>query len=748
MRRTDTGPGVGAFEVELGDGKEARRLTVRPAEYLWDPAAYTEAATTLLGADARGEAGEPIGTLEKLLLESDTPSLRRADKELFAALARRPRDARLHEQAALLWAAHALRETDGSFSDERPFVNGLVAHLALARSLGAGVPPGRDAEIAAIVLDATLGRQVEAMQSLDRLAEATKASGATNAWVTSLRMRITGDPRLAPPRGSASGLERREGIRALNRSRGCRAAVAQARSWGLRPSADWVRAIVGRCSEPEASQLTAVNMDLQVGDAGSLLDLPGVTMGEVLPAVAEASAADDQDVKPPASVVSAAVRANTGARHIVAALVRYSVYIRRRGVPQESQLFAIETAQVRAQLPQAALVDFLLERAADIKSPEACPRVTRLAADRPDQLPPEAWLHLRQCNTEPLFSMIKDTDFGLNVTPGTGRLGQEPWQPGLPVIPGIAEACRRAPWDTWLADRALLFTFKGNPPGKEVLAAYEKVLEYDVGAMQAALNVLYGEDDEAQRLAERICDIDVERCASYADHLASLDREGPAERMWKRALAASTDSITLSNELGQYVNILFDRGDTQEAMRVAKLAAGVYSGGGLFTLGNLYERLGKYDDAVAQYRKITARYESKNRENTFYIRYGQRHGGDRFQQETALALAEVFPGGLVRRSLAEFQTGGHRGGVFLDDTQLWTTLRRFGVRSGDMVVAVDGFAVSKQPQIDAILTFTDDPMLSVVVYRAGVKVGRGFVEVKGPYRRWKYGPVAGRSVVP
>jgi hypothetical protein len=187
------------------------------------------------------------------------------------------------------------------------------------------------------------------------------------------------------------------------------------------------------------------------------------------------------------------------------------------------------------------------------------------------------------------------------------------------------------------------------------------------------------------------------------------------------------------------VGLLLDRGEVDQALRIAHLAADVYSSVGLFTLAYAYERLGRFDDAAREHAKITQRYRSKHWENTFYVRYRHRYGGDRFRQEVDRAMAELFPKGLLRKSLAVFQQEGHRGGVPLQVETLQEHVRRVGLRIEDFVVAIDEFAVENDAQMNAVLTFTDDPTLTAIVFRRP-----SFIEVKGRYHRWRYNPVTAK----
>jgi hypothetical protein len=259
--------------------------------------------------------------------------------------------------------------------------------------------------------------------------------------------------------------------------------------------------------------------------------------------------------------------------------------------------------------------------------------------------------------------------------------------------------------------------------------------------MRAAIADLHDADDTVQALAERICESDVELCAGYAERVSLLGRAAAAERMWRRAVAGARDRITLSNALGPYVELLLDQGNTREALRVARLAADVYSAQGLFTLALARERLQEFDEAARLHAAITERYQDKRLENAFFARYRQRHADGRFEEEARRAMAELFPNGLVQRSLEDFRHAGHRGGVIFDARNLGEGWRRIGVRPGDFLVGLDGWAVESWDQLNAIVTFTDAPRASVVVLRAGA----GLIELSGAFPRWKFGPVTTRS---
>ena len=226
---------------------------------------YRTLAKTLLETSGAREGARVTG-LDTFMLAADTASLRQADSVLFAELKRRPGDPGLHEQAALLWAAHALRQSQGPRQDPRAFMNGIVAHLAIASALGPARSIGPEGELATIALHVLLNRQTTAMAALSRI-EAAKPSKERAAWVRALQVRVTRDPRTIALEPAPTRLEQLESLVAFRRSRNCGAALERARAWGMRPSAD-VRESLWCLDEYEG--FAGDPLQLQVADAAVL----------------------------------------------------------------------------------------------------------------------------------------------------------------------------------------------------------------------------------------------------------------------------------------------------------------------------------------------------------------------------------------------------------------------------------------------------------------------------------------------
>lgn len=714
-------------------------ITVQPVVHLWDPSAYAQAAAAILGTGA-GDSGAPVPEVNELLLASDTESLLKADSLLFAALNARRRDARLHEQAALLWAAHAMRESAQGRLDPAPFLNGVTAHLAIARALAPGRPPGSDAAIAAIVIDVLLQRQTDALSALEGLT-ATFKDPSTAAWADALRVRVTHDPRLKGARPPATRIEKLEYLIALRASRqDCGIVIPTARSWNVAPAADWAREAL-RCFDEEYLARVGDPMTLQTEDARRLAQVDATSPLEIIAALNARSKGETHQPGRPSAVVPLEVRADAGLRHIAQAYETVLNGVLSKGWKDGARIFNESAEAVRVALPH----DPFLEVAPNARRPgsikpgaDVCARMGRLVSDRPDLLSRTDWVTVRDCLGEPALKGVDRHGWDELAIAGTGMTATGPWHVGPAIYtPAYDEAVARAPWDVGRAWVSAYQKAKGAPSTAEVLAVYSRVLDYDTNAMARVLPQI--EDaDEIQRLAERVCGVEADACAEAGRRLSVVGRFDAALPLGKRALERAQGQIGLSNSMSWYVSLLQERGRTAEAMRIARRMADVYSEGGLQTLAKAHERMGEFKEAASVYRLISERYGETSDEDEFYIRHAQRYGAAPFESETAEAVERIFPNGL--RTISIDQAAQAKKPLSLNDRRVFANnLSALGLSHWDAFVAVDGYVVETPEQYYAVYTFKDDADFVFLVKRKDGRVE----EVKGKLYRAHYDVVAG-----
>lgn len=733
-----------AFEVTLTGGGANAVLSLRPPAHLWDPAGYVGAVRSIEGSPSG--PGTPVAGINELLLVSDTPSLVKADRLLFEALSTRPLDARLHEQAALLWAAHAMRNSATWRVDSRPFLNGVTAHLALAHVLSGGAPSGIDGELAGIVMDVLLWRQVDAMRRLDAI-EAKGTDAATRAWVNALRTRVTLDPRRAAATPPRTRIEKLEALYAINRTRGdCALILSAASAWRLRPSADWARDSL-TCVDERYLAVFGNPLELQGRDAMELADVQAEALEDGVRTVAGIANTNTHQPARPTAIVPREVRADAGLRRIAHAYQAVFFGVVNKSLENAAARFSEWAAPLRRLLPEDALLEFAQDRpGADpneaiegrdfVKaSPDTCARAAKALTDRPDILGPSDWRQMQSCMSDPSMKTVGRGAWDRIVRPGTGLLTNGPWSVGAgEKEPEFQAALDRAPWSAyhrWLKMQRSV-GLRILPTNGELLEAYDPFLEFDPRIMMLVVNQA-DDPDLVEKMAKRACQLDVEVCGLAGFRLAQWGRVDAALPLGARAVSRSQNAIALSQSVSWYVSALLERGRINEAMRVARRMADVYSAGGLSILARAYERMGQFKEASETYRLITQRYARPAVEDEFLIRHAHRHGAWPFEGETKAAVDRVFPKGLLRVGPGE-STPTTRP-LSLNNQRLFSIdFRAAGLAHRDSLIAVDGFLIENEEQFTVVLTFSDAPQTRFLV-RRGSDAGGKVEELTARYPR-------------
>src|SRR5262249_34518677 len=134
----------------------------------------------------------------------------------------------------------ALRENAGSFSDTRPWLNRVVAHLTLAQAARGKSGLGTAGRLSEIVVLALVGRQTDALTAIHSM-ESAHPDAATASWLRALEIRTIGDYRLADLQQSTR-LERLEYARALATDLNADIVSEYLRKMGFNKiPADWMR---------------------------------------------------------------------------------------------------------------------------------------------------------------------------------------------------------------------------------------------------------------------------------------------------------------------------------------------------------------------------------------------------------------------------------------------------------------------------------------------------------------------------
>jgi hypothetical protein len=209
-------------------------------DYIWSPADYTPWAQRLIAAwkltpAARSEAP---GEFLVSLTDAKPETLVKESKRVSEALTKAPLDAALHEQAAMLTTAFALREASGIYYDTRRELCRAAAHLAIARALQPP-PAGTVGALAEATLHTLAGRETAALSILEKL---PSAAPGVASWTRALRVRNTGNWQLEID--PTVPLEMVESFRARAANVGSHFAILWLEKVKPGPLHDWRRIVV------------------------------------------------------------------------------------------------------------------------------------------------------------------------------------------------------------------------------------------------------------------------------------------------------------------------------------------------------------------------------------------------------------------------------------------------------------------------------------------------------------------------
>jgi tetratricopeptide (TPR) repeat protein len=220
-------------------------------------------------------------------------------------------------------------------------------------------------------------------------------------------------------------------------------------------------------------------------------------------------------------------------------------------------------------------------------------------------------------------------------------------------------------------------------------AVYKETADYDAWALRALLSGAqkWSKPDAYRRYGTQLCDLLVERCHELAAWLVEQKEDDAAAEIYRKWARGARDRVEVSNGIAWLVDYEFDHGRTQEALRLAREAAQVYSHSGLTLLASLLERTGDLAGAEAYYRKAWDRYQG-SLELVFF--YHKHRSEPRLRAGIRRVERELFPDGLPR--LAETPPLEKPvDGVLITESS--PRQLEAGLRIGQIIVGLDGYRV-------------------------------------------------------
>ena len=189
-----------------------------------------------------------------------------------------------------------------------------------------------------------------------------------------------------------------------------------------------------------------------------------------------------------------------------------------------------------------------------------------------------------------------------------------------------------------------------------------------------------------------------------------------AATAFRQGVEHANDSVRVANSCRWLVDYYLDHGRTNDAEKLAMMAADVYSFRGLETAAHLMERMGRLAEAEVYLNNAAERYDDKKILLGFYIRQDAAAPNGPYARKRRSLESEVFPDGLQRVTLRDFNAPP-KDGCIINSTN--DRLTRWGLNKGDVIVALDGFRVHTDGEYSIVRHLDADPKMTLIVWHDG-----------------------------
>lgn len=707
-----------AFAVTVGS---AAPVKVPVTGHLWDARSYVELARLALGArtaavPSRTDDGEGVRLLEALLAPS-LALLLDEDRRLSVEIRKPAPAAAAHERAALLLAVMACRDGAGVFTDERPALSRMTAHLAVAAALRGAAGPGPAGATADAVLLALVGRERDAVAAAEALSVESSPS-PQRAWARVVQLRATGNWRRLPWPGRATPLERLEYGRALATRLGDPRLVSWLDEVREPAALSWTRiALADGFSVETGHRFVMAGFALEIEELARARREhrgPGAAPDAIATLLVTPARPADA-----LRVLDWPLWANAAERHLAARAVDLHRYHRDLlGQRQRATEVLKEIDESLAGLRLLAPVQALLHDDTTVRSAALDASAALVRAD-PHLLPPAAW-HVLAARHAGAAARLPLADAWFSPWMPDGTLlrpierSMQPRKEPQPPTPTLERYHAMAPSEAWVSWTLAWRHAIGAPPVAEARRRLAPLLDYDARPLRWMMRDLSPAPAEAIALATSMCELDVDHCVRLATlHLIDGDDvEAAAE--YERWFWRASDRVRASNNVRWLVGYLYDAGQVDRAVKIAEAAAAVGSAAGLEVHGELLERQDRLADAEAIFARIAERYDSPRFLGVYYLRRGRSGGGSLDRTRGVGLLKERLPYGLEP---AVTDGPSPTDGVTVEPFG-WRAAGA-GLQKGDVIVGMHGYRVRTWWQIWTFSRLTFDDAVSFVVWRDG-----------------------------
>lgn len=687
-------------------------------KFVWLPENYTELANALATKLGQSFDTKAAYNTQKLVSETasfNTDKLAKANKEISESLTASPLNADLNEAAAFLCGIFAIRETASCFTDTRPWLNQMAAHLAIASAARKGAKASAAGQVSRIILLERCGRQSDALKLLEQFAKETKADAAIQSLLRGLKIRITNDYRLVDM-PHASNFEKLAYANALTVDINADALTEflQKDKSGNEVPIDYIRlGMRGRTSVGSGHIYCTSGISAELGDAAEEMYLfEGIkttSVDQLINAInaTAAGALENDNGKWILSPISRTDLAAFHSRQLLDACFQTHHFLYGMwGVKDQAAEMLESTKKQFAKLTLFPLyeADVLLEKRQSF-NPDLDKALVDLSWNHPELITFKLWNVSSKNHAEEPMRAIEW--FGNGLPFGTAYdFDNRQDQVNRMYKVGVDELAAMAPYDAELIGWYAGKKFNLKPTGPQLKSLYKGLADYSLTTMRDLASV-YRDSDKKEYVAQlvKIAKIVPETNFRLAEYYETED-SNKAASFYEKGMQVARDPVSMSYYGGWLIDYYREKEEHDKAEALANKVGEVYSHVGLLTQGYYQERSGRVQEAESTFKKIKERYDSDVDLDYLYVRHADLNPV--YKNKAEEVIKKIFPEGM-KKYVA--QSGPPTGGVSIQSISLKTA--KIGMDKGDIVVAVQGiaiendkqFALARQSIVDTNITY-------------------------------------------
>jgi tetratricopeptide (TPR) repeat protein len=666
-------------------------------------------------------------------------SIAKENKRISSGLTDHPLDPSLHEQAALLCALYGLRESAACFTEVRPAINRISAHLSMAKALRDGGEYSDAGKIAQLAMMCLSGREAVAVTQIDSLSSVT-SSTAMKSWLRALKVRATRDYRIADLE-KASLVERLEYGRALAddlSSDSLSDYLEKNKAVAAVDTIDWFRIGLRGLGSVESGHRYAEPV-IEAEAADFVQDFHfykdrGFKDGSE--ANAELSHQPGRCLvllpSPHLEAVSWPSLSAFHARHLLDGIFqRYYFELVMWGVPEQAtqlEVYADKSFAAVRLYPLCKLsLNWMDRKKTD---PSLASSLKDLYSKNPQDVNADLWHRIGYCAVNeseipsPYAWFVPRFPFG-TAFDFTHRFVVD--DPHLSKAELLA-LLKLSPYQSSLIFQWVCAEYDDKATADQYTAAYGPLAEVSLSAMRRIADANKNDPAKHAESLEKMARYKPDSYFALGDYYLAQSQPEKALKAYENGVKLGRDSVMMANGCGWLVNYYYDHGQKDKALELAKNAAEVYSFSGLMTMAKLDERMNKLSEAEHYIKQLSERYDTPEELCQFYLQHKENSAA--YKQAGEKMLKEIFPHGLTKIQAGAL-TGPPKDGVKIEGESDLT--RQYGLKSGDIFVGVDGYAVQNKKQYGFVRTMSSNPKMEFTVW-----TGKEYrvVKVELPKRRF------------